>query len=195
MDIAALCRSTSAAHGDRARCGYEPVAAEGQRLQEQIAETARAYIDACVAGRPTVILAENVHWFDDATRALLTTLAQDGPHGVLLIGTSRESEDGPWEAIELKPLTQAGRLELIDALRDGLAGQDRLALAARSGGIPLYLEELVRAGPTTSIAAIRFQSRLGQRRLQAARGAAVRDPEASSRRHGCPRAGGRPLAA
>jgi class 3 adenylate cyclase/tetratricopeptide (TPR) repeat protein len=127
--------------------GYEPVAAEGQRLQEQIAEAARGYIDACAAGDPTVIVAEDLHWFDDATRALLTTLAEDGPHGLLVIGTSRNSEDGSWEAIELAPLTQAGRLELIDILQDGLAEQDRLALAERSGGIPLYLEELVRAGP------------------------------------------------
>jgi class 3 adenylate cyclase len=127
--------------------GYEPVAVEGQRLQEQIATAARGYIDACAAGDPTVIVAENLHWFDDATRALLTTLAEDDPHGVLVIGTSRESEEGSWETIELQPLTQPGRLELIDALQEGLAEQDRVALAARSGGIPLYLEELVRAGP------------------------------------------------
>ena len=92
-------------------------------------------------------MAENLHWFDDATRALLTTLAEDGPPGVLVLGTSRDREDGPWETIELKALTHAGRLELIDALQDGLSEQDRLALAGRSGGIPLYLEELVRAGP------------------------------------------------
>lgn len=127
--------------------GYEPVAVEGQRLQEQIGEAARGYIDACAAGGPAVIVAENLHWFDDATRALLTTLAEDAPPGLLVIGTSRRGEDGPWEQIELKALTQAGRLELIDALRDGLSEQDRLTLAGRSGGIPLYLEELVRAGP------------------------------------------------
>ena len=47
--------------------GYEPVAVEGQRLQEQIAEAARGYIDACAPGGPAVIVAENLHWFDDAT--------------------------------------------------------------------------------------------------------------------------------
>ena len=126
--------------------GYEPIAAEGLRLEEQIAEAARGYILACTAGDPAIIVAENLHWFDEATRALLTTLAEAGPRGVLVLATSRDRDDGPWEAIELKPLTQRGRLELIDALEDGLAEQDRLALAARSGGIPLYLEELVRAG-------------------------------------------------
>jgi class 3 adenylate cyclase/tetratricopeptide (TPR) repeat protein len=127
--------------------GYEPVAVEGQRLQEEIAETARAYICACIAGEPTLLVAENLHWFDDATRALLAMLVENGPEGVLVVGTSRRLEDGPWETIELKPLTQSGRLELVDALHQGeLAEADRLALAERSDGIPLYLEELVRAG-------------------------------------------------
>ncbi|HEY4428979.1 MAG TPA: adenylate/guanylate cyclase domain-containing protein [Solirubrobacteraceae bacterium] len=127
--------------------GYEPVAVEGHLLQEQIAAAARSYIRACAAGQPTVIAAEDLHWFDDATRSLLTTLAEDEPQGALVISTSRESEDGSWEAIQLQPLTEPGRLELIDALEEGLGEQDRAMLAARSGGIPLYLEELVRAGP------------------------------------------------
>jgi class 3 adenylate cyclase len=126
--------------------GYEPVAAEGLRLQEQIAEAARDYIIACTDGDPAIIVAENLHWFDDATRALLGTLVEAAPERLLVVGTSRNPEGGPWEAIELTPLSQSGRLELIDALQDGLAEQDRQALAARSGGIPLYLEELVRAG-------------------------------------------------
>ncbi len=127
--------------------GYEPVAAEGPRLEEQIAEAARSYVIACVAGGPTLIVAENLHWFDAATRGLLKTLAESQMPGVLILGTSRNREDGAWEVIELASLTQSGRLALIDALHEGLAEEDRLALAARSGGIPLYVEELVRAGP------------------------------------------------
>jgi class 3 adenylate cyclase len=133
--------------------GYEPVAAEGHRLEEQIAEAALEYILACIDGDPAIIVAENLHWFDDATRALLATLIGDGARGTLVLGTSRDGESGSWEVIELKPLTQSGRLELIDALQEGLTEQDRRTLAARSGGIPLYLEELVHAGadhrPTT----------------------------------------------
>jgi tetratricopeptide (TPR) repeat protein len=52
--------------------------------------------------------------------------------------------------IELRPLTFGGRLELIDALEGGLPEQERLALATRSDGVPLYLEELVRAGASAS---------------------------------------------
>ncbi len=128
--------------------GYEPVAAQGRTLEGQIAEAARAYVLACTRGEPAIVVAENLHWFDDASRELLAALIKDGPGGVLVLGTSREREGGSWETIELRPLTLSGRLALIDALQQDVSEQDRFALAARSDGIPLYLEELVRAGPS-----------------------------------------------
>jgi class 3 adenylate cyclase len=200
LDTAGLLPLLAPLMGIAPAAGYEPVAAEGQRLQEQIAEAARAYIDACAASTPTVIVAENLHWFDDATRALLAGLAEDGPPGVMVIGTSRNAEDGPWQAIELKPLTLAGRLALVDALQDGLGEQDRLVLAERSGGIPLYLEELVRAGPNYPSVAVDQVPVPGfgpGGAVRAARGAAVRHAiGASCRRHRCGRGPrGRPLAA
>jgi class 3 adenylate cyclase/tetratricopeptide (TPR) repeat protein len=128
--------------------GYEPAAAEGRKLEERIAKTALTYIVACSGGRPAIVVAENVHWFDASTRDLLDDLVRAGPGTMLLVATSRDREDGPWEAIELRPLTLEGRLAVIDALEQGMSEQDRLALAGRSDGIPLYLEELVRAGTT-----------------------------------------------
>jgi class 3 adenylate cyclase len=126
--------------------GYEPVEAEGLRLQEEIAEAARGYVLACARGRPMIVVAENLHWFDEPTRELLAALVQGGHPGMLVLGTSRERQGESWETIELSPLTLSGRLALIDALQEDVSEQDRRALAARSGGIPLYLEELVRAG-------------------------------------------------
>jgi len=137
--------------------GYDPVASEGRKLEEQIAEAAGDYIVACTQGRPAIVVAENLQWFDNATRELLDALIRGGARSVLVLGTSRERESGSWETIEPQPLTLAGRLTLIDALHEGVGEHDRLALAARSDGIPLYLEELVRAGaaqrPATSDAA------------------------------------------
>ncbi len=134
--------------------GYDPVALEGRKLQEQIAEAAGGYVVACTEGQPAIVLAENLHWFDGATRELLEVLVRDAPAGVLVLGTSRNSESGPWETIELQPLSLSGRLALIDAIQEGVNEQDRLALAARSGGIPLYLEELVRAGSAQPLAGL-----------------------------------------
>jgi class 3 adenylate cyclase len=126
--------------------GYEPVAAEGRRLEEQIERAARDYIVACAGDAPAIIVAENLHWFDEATRALVAAVIQEKLERLLVLGTSRDGGDEPWETIAVRPLSQSGRLELISALQDGLDEADRVLLAERSGGIPLFLEELVRAG-------------------------------------------------
>jgi class 3 adenylate cyclase len=126
--------------------GYDQAATEGRKLEEQVSQAILDYVVACSRDHPAMILAENLHWFDDATLALLAELMRVGPGSVLVVGTSRNPERGPWETIELRPLTLAGRFALIDALQEGVPEQDRLALATRSDGIPLYLEELVRAG-------------------------------------------------
>jgi tetratricopeptide (TPR) repeat protein len=128
------------------RAGYDPAPTVGRMLEEQVTQAVLDYTMACLQGRPGIIVAENLHWFDPATSALLEKLLRVGAGTVLIVATSRNPEPGPWEVIELRPLTLAGRYALVDALEEGLTDEDRLALATRSGGIPLYLEELVRAG-------------------------------------------------
>ena len=127
--------------------GYEPPATEGRKLEEQVAGTALRYVIACTRGRPAIIVAEDLHWFDDASRELLVDLMRSVPPDVLVVGTSRDRENPPWETIELSPLTLAGRLALIDALVDEMTEEERLGLARRSDGVPLYVEELARANP------------------------------------------------
>ena len=130
--------------------GYEPATTEGRKLEEQVSQAALDYVVACTRGEPAILVAEDLHWFDDATRELLAELMRSGPGNLLIVATSRTPEPGSWEAIELRPLTFGGRLELIDALEGGLPEEERLALATRSDGVPLYLEELVRAGASAS---------------------------------------------
>jgi class 3 adenylate cyclase len=130
--------------------GYQPAATEGRKLEEQVAQSVLDYVVACTRGEPAIVVAEDLHWFDDATRDLVAELMRSGPGNVLVVGTSRTTEPGSWTTIELQPLSIAGRLELIDALEKNLPEDDRLTLATRSGGVPLYLEELVRAGASAS---------------------------------------------
>jgi class 3 adenylate cyclase/tetratricopeptide (TPR) repeat protein len=125
--------------------GYEPVAAEGPRLAEQVADAARLYLTACTAGFRAIVIAEDLQWFDAATRGVLEALIAVGPDGLMVLATSREKEGAPWQSIELGPLSEAGCLALIDALDDVGDEKDHHALAARSDGIPLYLEELARS--------------------------------------------------
>lgn len=125
--------------------GYEQAATEGRKLEEQVTQAVLEYVVACAEAGPAIVVAENLHWFDDATRALVADLVRVGPGRMLVLGTSRNPEPGLWEAIELTPLTPDGCRALIDSLDDGLTEPARAELAARSGGIPLYLEELLRA--------------------------------------------------
>lgn len=125
--------------------GYEQAPTEGRKLEEQVTQAVLDYVVACTEGEPALVVAENLHWFDDATRALVADLLRAGPSEMLVVGTSRNRESGLWESIELRPLTTEGCAALIDALDGGLTERARAELAARSGGIPLYLEELVRA--------------------------------------------------
>ena len=48
--------------------GYDQAATEGRKLEEQVAQAVLAYIVACTRGRPGIVVAEDLHWFDDATR-------------------------------------------------------------------------------------------------------------------------------
>ena len=132
--------------------GYDEATTAGRKLEEQVSQAVLDYIVACTHRQPGIIVAENLHWFDEATRELLADLMRARSGRVLVVGTSRNQERGPWDTIELRPLTLAGRFALIDALEEDVSEEDRIALATRSDGIPLYLEELVRAdaaqGPT-----------------------------------------------
>src|SRR4029079_16504312 len=111
--------------------GYEPAATEGRKLEEQVSQAGFHYVVACTGVEPTILVAEDLHWFDDATRELLTELMRSGPGNMLIVLTSRTPEPGSWQFIELRPLTFGGRLELIDALEGGLPEEGRVAPGAR----------------------------------------------------------------
>ena len=130
--------------------GYEAATTEGRLLEEQVAQAAFEYIVACTKADASVLLAEDLHWFDDATSELLGELMQRGPGNLLIVATSRAPHAGAWDTIELQPLTFAGRLELIDALEGDMPEDERQVVATRSDGVPLYLEELVRAGVSST---------------------------------------------
>jgi class 3 adenylate cyclase len=126
--------------------GYPAPEVEARKLAEQIGDAAYRYVSACLGSAPSLLIAEDLQWFDLASRALLSRVLQ-GPHRCALIMTARPGADpvvGNTD-IELGPLSDVDSGELVDALATGvlLEPQDRVSLIARSDGIPLYIEELV----------------------------------------------------
>lgn len=122
-----------------------------------------AVISRAADGRATIILVEDLHHAAAGTAEFLAFAQRQIPR--LLVVATRRSEPGPdlpaAERIGLAPLTLADAVVLV--------GADRApALHERSGGHPLFLSELAKAGggddelPPSIVAAIRSQlDRLG----------------------------------
>jgi DNA-binding NarL/FixJ family response regulator len=109
------------------------------------------------AGRPLLLMIDDVHWADPATAELLEHLVRRPPAESLLIAAGarpgraadtllaaqRAAGRVDGVALDVTPLARADADALLDTLA---AGVDRDAVYARSGGNPLLLAELARAG-------------------------------------------------
>ncbi len=100
-----------------------------------------------------VLVTEDLHWADPTTVELLARLAERATRlPVALIVTSRKPLPTPWQPltfteIPVSRLSSTDSLQLVSHLAAGLdlPSQALGVLAERGGGIPLFLEELVRS--------------------------------------------------
>ena len=146
--------------------GLAPATGESgeDRDQARLFEGLLLLLDALGAERPVLLVIEDLHWADRSTRAALAFLARSlVAERVLVIGSYRpdelhrrhplrpllaDLERAPQtRRVTLAPLTRA---ELADQLADILGAQPDADLLERlwkrSGGNPLYCEELLAAG-------------------------------------------------
>jgi class 3 adenylate cyclase len=129
------------------RVGYQPAQTEGRKLYEQIGKAVSDYLLACVREAPSLVLVEDLHWFDEDTAEVVRSLldADLGGH-VLVVMTSREpvpAHSSRTETFELLPLTDDEADELIVALHPEVTADERGAVRHRCDGVPLYIEEVV----------------------------------------------------
>ncbi|MFE2958359.1 helix-turn-helix transcriptional regulator [Nocardia tengchongensis] len=107
--------------------------------------------------RPVVLVLEDLHWADDASRELLTFLAANlADANALLVGTYRPGEAGPLrglvaelrrnpgvQVLELHPLTRHEVGRQLAALLGREPGSELITkVFERSGGNPLFVEAL-----------------------------------------------------
>ena len=125
--------------------GYVAEPSDARRLNEDILNAACDYVGSCLGQEPSVLIAEDVHWFDGSTLDLVMRL--QGQSGCAVIMTARPGFAAPAgvEVIELQPLSEEHSGQLVDALcADSLIDPStRHEVVSRSDGIPLYIEELV----------------------------------------------------
>lgn len=128
--------------------GYQPVEAEGRKLHELIATAAHDYLAARMQHGPSLLVVEDMHWFDQDSIAIVNSLLADKREWVLIVMTGREPSSLPNNSLakvfELKPLTDGESEELILALDPDLDAEARGAVRRRSDGVPLFIEQVVK---------------------------------------------------
>jgi predicted ATPase len=104
--------------------------------------------------QPLVMVVEDLHWLDPSTLELQQLLAEQGVTvPLMLLYTARPEFRAPWPMrahhaqITLNRLSARDVREMIAqvAVRNALANESVEAVVERTGGVPLFVEELTRA--------------------------------------------------
>lgn len=111
-----------------------------------------AALESLIARSPSLLIIDDFHWSDLATRELLSIFAHGLSHQkILLVITSRPevSPDCPAalsEYIELPPMSESEALELIESSdpEGRIPLSERQRIAQTGGGIPLFVEHLIK---------------------------------------------------
>jgi class 3 adenylate cyclase/tetratricopeptide (TPR) repeat protein/ribosomal protein L40E len=127
-----------------------------QRMREALFSATRAVVEAMSLRRPMVLALDDIHWADEGMLDLIDHLARWVRGPLLLVCLARDEllEQRPgwgggrrnYTTISLEPLTADETRELVAALMpssDNGGGEVVPEVAERSGGNPLFAEEMV----------------------------------------------------
>ena len=127
--------------------GYHPAAVEGPTLYQMIGAGVLDYVLSCRDGRPGLVIADDVHWYDPSTAELVEALlnAADGRLLVVLTGRGGSWLRSGWPvtSFNLAPLSNDESDALIDALQPSATDAQRTAVRIRCDGVPFYIEHVV----------------------------------------------------
>ena len=112
-----------------------------------------AWTLAGARSQPLVLAIEDLHWADPTSLDLLRALAERGAQApLLLLATARPEFRAPWSlrshhiVISLSPLDRAGVAQMVGEISagHGLSKEVVEGVSARTGGVPLFVEEVTR---------------------------------------------------
>jgi class 3 adenylate cyclase/predicted ATPase len=130
------------------RAGFAP-----EELRRRQLAAIAAWVLAGARSQPTVLAFEDLHWADPTSLDLMRALAEGGAQAPLLvIATTRPEFRPPWSvsphhgAISLSPLDRAQVAHMVRQLasRHALSHEVIEGVSERSGGVPLFVEEVTR---------------------------------------------------
>ncbi len=130
---------------------------EPEQLQRQITLAARALIERRLVQQPLVIVVDDLHWADSASVDLLCNVVDQLADRSLMLLVSHRADAPPLRCtrarqsvVALGPLRDDDARLLVDELLGASVDGDgaaplRAFIAARAGGNPLFVEEIVRS--------------------------------------------------
>lgn len=134
--------------------GDAPQDESPERLRRRTLEAIADWTLSFAARQPTVLVVEDLHWSDPSTREFLSLLLRRlGSTSLLCLVTHRPEFVDPWRDSESVTSHTVGRLSateaeaLVERMREGsaLSAAARREIAIRADGVPLFVEELVKA--------------------------------------------------
>ena len=121
------------------------------KFRQTTIEVFKLWWKRLAAVEPRVVLIEDLHWAEPSTLEVIDQIVADPPPGLLVVLTARP-EFSAWESapsvtqIELRPLADSDRHRMIRSIDAGNLSEPVVEeLAQRSDGVPLFVEELLRA--------------------------------------------------
>ncbi|BBY65146.1 ATP-binding protein [Mycolicibacterium helvum] len=125
--------------------GYQPATVNAGARFDQITAAVKDYLLACVRAGPALIVAEDIHWYDEDTISIINSLLRVADNRLLVVVTGRSVPPlrGFVEELDLKPLAAQESEALIRALHPDMGLDARRAVQERCDGVPLFIEEVV----------------------------------------------------
>jgi class 3 adenylate cyclase/tetratricopeptide (TPR) repeat protein len=133
---------------------YPPLSMAPEQQRKRLLATLVGWTFGVAKTQPLVIATEDLHWADPSTLELTQLLVEQGaPARLLLLYTARPEFHAPWPMrahhtqINLNRLTAGNVRTMVAqvAARIALADETVATVVERTGGVPLFVEELTRA--------------------------------------------------
>jgi len=133
---------------------YSPLTMAPDQQRKRLLATVVAWTFGTAKAQPLVIATEDLHWADPSTLELTQLLVEQGaPARLLLLYTARPEFHAPWPMrahhtqINLNRLTARNVRTMVAqvAAKIALSDETVATVVERTGGVPLFVEELTRA--------------------------------------------------
>jgi class 3 adenylate cyclase/tetratricopeptide (TPR) repeat protein len=133
---------------------YPPSTLAPEQQRRRLLATLVEWVLGSARAQPLVIATEDLHWADPSTLELIQLLVEQGATArLLLLYTARPEFQAPWPMrahhaqIKLNRLTSGNVRAMVAqvAAKIALSAETVATVVERTGGVPLFVEELTRA--------------------------------------------------